>query len=191
MVDLRSNREGSINFIDSMITCGHKGDIQIFLLDISTSQDDAVEIKLTLNDGSNGHLRIGCIEVETRITPSLARYLKGHLQGKMAILEVENTINLTSALKNNLAQNLALSLSREKILINAPTFGKEATATKSGESTKINAMDVNLALEHHWLHLITGLILNEADQSMLIRGVIPYWCKNLVKRVQVHTVSVE
>lgn len=190
-MDLKSKGDGANGFIDSMLTCGHNGEVQIFILDLSTSRYEDVAIKITLNDGKNGHLRMGLIEVEARITPSLSQYLKGHLYGKMAILEVENAKRLTSTLKKNLAQNLALSLAREKMLTNAPTFGNEATAEKCSDRTKINAIDVNLALDHHWLHLITGLILNEVDQSMLIRGVIPYWCKKLVRSVQVHPFSIE
>jgi hypothetical protein len=176
--------------VHSILAHGHDGDIQLFILDTKLDLNPLRRPVLTIDPANALSVTLDECRLDIRLPNSFLAYVCQQKEGRVASIATQDVQQLKAALKRNLGQDLSLSIQREKNLISAPALSREAIQKHQKNGVKIEMVNLETAIQKHWLHLLTGLILNEADQAMLIQGVTPMWCKDLIKCIHVRNFDI-
>ncbi|MEG1346708.1 MAG: hypothetical protein RSD49_01545 [Hafnia sp.] len=155
--------------------------------DSASEQRDA-GLYMRLFDNESGRF---CMDA--RVNAEFKKQLySSRLNAHIVVLKVRDTQALKKRLKERLATNMPASLQREKELT-SPVLNPEKISRHTSvvdKFTRLNPDFVTDALSHHWLHLLTGLVLVEGDKLLLEAGNIPLWARDIITEVLVAPLAI-
>jgi hypothetical protein len=181
----------SIKDKEALLAHGHQGDVQLFILDTKLNENPLMRPVMRVNQKGTAKILLDDDPLELSVSPSFLGYVASQREGRVAIISVLDASGFQSALKRNLKQNLALSIAREQELTTAPIQGMKPQSHHQKIGILPDTIDLDIAIQKHWIHLLTGLVLNKADQAMLIQGLRPMWSNGLIDSVKVRKFDIK
>lgn len=124
--------------------------------------------------------------------PQKKLILENRKPSKIVVIKARDKKLFKEALRARIEKELPLAVQREKELCSPPIMiGAFQRHTNTVEKFKtLNTNFVKDALRHHWLHLLTGLLLIEGEKLLLESGNIPLWAKDYISAIEVNNLNI-
>lgn len=153
---------------------------------LSGGNDQKGSVLLTDNE------RTKCY-IDARLSPERKNLIhRNRKEAKIIILKTTDFDDLRTLLTKRLKSNLSHSIQREKELASDPsaigTFSRHTTVVEKMIFT--NSHFIEDAFHHHWIHLLTGLLLIEGEKMLLESGKMPLWSAQLLSSVHISPLNI-
>lgn len=132
-------------------------------------------------------------QIDARLSPDRKQMIhRKRKEAKIILLKTIDFDALRSLLTKRLKSNFSHSIQREKELASDPskigTFPRHTPVVEKMILT--NPHFIEDAFHHHWLHLLTGLLLIEGEKMLLESGKMPLWSAHLISSVHISPLSI-
>jgi hypothetical protein len=131
--------------------------------------------------------------IDARLSPERKQLIyRNRKEAKIIIIKTIDFEALRSLLSKRLKLNLSHSIQREKELGSDPsangTFSRHTTVVEKMISTSPHFLED--AFHHHWIHLLTGLLLVEGEKRLLESGKLPLWSAHLLSSLHISPLDI-
>lgn len=131
--------------------------------------------------------------VENRVGETQKKLiLENPKHSKIVVIKARDKKLFKESLRGRIEKALPLAIQREKELCSPPikigSFQRHTSTVEKFQT--LNTNFVKDALRHHWLHLLTGLLLIEGEKLLLESGNIPAWAKECISEIKVSYLNI-
>jgi hypothetical protein len=153
---------------------------------IAHTNDPKGSVLLTDNEKTQCYM-------DARLSPERKQLIhRNRKEAKIIILKTIDFEALRSLLSRRLKSNLSHSIQREKELGSNPsangTFSRHTTVVEKMNFTNPHFLED--AFHHHWIHLLTGLLLVEGEKMLLESGKLPLWSAHLLSSIHISPLNI-